>query len=1005
MGNTKNPSKRHNDYLQFALTESGMPREDLLILSKAMRSEVKSASSQGREVDFSDIVIRGKRVTKEILDGKDGGQVVTSTGGGTTVEDLMDSLTAPTPTGVKPPDVTINYEKTTFGNLETNEAKRMIEASANKSQVQSNDITKGRADQILRDETPEEIMTKQVDNVAELAEYDVAVRTLLSQAGNTMEVAMKGAKTADDRLEVLLSAPELFIMLRETAEVTQEAGTKIARALQSRNIKVDSKAIIKTMKGLTPLLQKAGEARKLAQEGGEVLPLLSKDELAQVERHMEELIALTTSQVSKLRSPLDKLDPNDTKWAKMWQVLTEIKLAGQLSAFTTQAAAAIGTGIKRGSYKMENYFAYTLGVIYKDADRLKWNELRALNATDWKKAVGTLQMMKNMLKSIPAENIKMEETLQRTSLDGFITKLDEQTSQAAITKEYLFKDPDSMMGNFLGGTVDNLGAINRLPFTMLALQDDAAKRMFYLPHINYKAITEGNKRGLKGSDLTNYVSEVNKAFEIFYLKKGNREFEVMMAMAQAQKEAVGLEGKALDDYLLAAKEKVDAKLKLTDEEQALVNKHINPEWHSEALESGREMTFQSELKGDSVINRTITLIAEGRDIHPTAKWILPYYKTVINMTKEVARRTPGIHKLSETMNADMKAGGRRKRMAQAKLLQGAAMYTVGYQLMSEGYITPTSDKNNYQVMKDAGVAEASLQLPWMDKPIALNRIEPVGTYLLMMAELGKATDQVRRMNIENPEEMMDKMGEIAALYSLAFADVFVNKTMMDSVDQFTRALDNPESTYWANLAVTATVPGSNLIKSFTQEQGDTLYEAKTVGEVFLKSLGSKRLRKELNLLGEPQGQIDRYYGYRTKMVTDNSVLQELHALGADVKKIKKEVSVGGIPIKLDAKDHYQLQLYVKQANLEGQLLALFNSPVYRNANIGYDSKSLGSKKQLVRGIVSNAHATAKAIYIQNHKEVIDEYKEGIKQKLRDMQNNISESTSKPMKNFLEFQNK
>ena len=1007
MGNTKNPSKRHDDYLQFALLESGMSREDLLVLSTAMRAEVKAASAQGREVDFSGIVPAGKKKSESVVSEADSGQLGSSAADGANVEDLIDALTAPVKEGTKPPDVTINYEKTSFGNLETDEAKRMIEAGANKSQVQSNDVTKGRATQILKEETPEEIMTKQVDNVAELAEYDVAVRTLLSQAGNTMEVAMKGAKTADDRLEVLLNAPELFIMLRETADVTQEAGTKIARALQSRNIKVDSKAIIKTMKSLTPLLQKAAEARKLAQEGGEVLPLLSKEELAAVEQHMEELISLTTVQIHKLRTPLAKLDPNDTKWAKMWQVLTEIKLAGQLSAFTTQAAAAIGTGIKRVSFKTENYYAYALGAMYKDADRLKWNELRALNATDWKKAIGTLQMMKNMLKSIPDTNIKMEETLQRTSLDGFITKLDEQTSQAAITKEYLLpnSNPDSMMGDFLGGVVDTVGAVNRLPFTMLALQDDVAKRMFYLPHINYKAITEGNKRGLKGADLTNYVSEVNKAFDIFYLKKGNREFEVMKALSQAQKEAVGLEGKVLDDYLLAAKAKVDAKLKLTDEEQILVNKHVNSEWHAEALESGRDMTFQSELKGDSIINRTINLIADGREIHPTAKWILPYYKTVINMTKEVARRTPGIHKFSETMNADMKAGGRRKRMAQAKLIQGMAMYTVGYQLMSEGYITPTSDKDNYQVMKDAGVSEASLQLPWMDKPIPLNRIEPVGTYLLMMAELGKATDQVRRMNIENPEEMADKMGEIAALYSTAFADVFVNKTMMDSVDQFTRALDDPESTYWSHLAVTATVPGSNLIKSFTQEQDDILMEAKTLGEVFSKSLGSKRLRPELNLLGEKQGHIERYYGYRTKLVKDNYVLKELYALGADVKKIPKGFSVSGIPIKLDHKDYYQLQLYVKEADLEGNLLSLFNSPVYRQASLGFDSTSLGTKKWLVKNIVSTVHKTAQALYIQNHRKVIDEYKEGINQKLRDMQNNISESTAKPMQNFFNFQNK
>lgn len=1020
MGNTKTPSKRHNDYLEYALKESGMPRESLLLMSKAMRLEVKQAAAQGREVDFSHITKANKEVTKRVTQGDLDAAEVTAKASGANVEQLMNSLTAPNVKGTKPPETTINYEKTSFGHLETDEAKRMIEANANKSQVQSNDITKAGAAKILKEQSMEDILTKGVNDVSELAEYDVAVRTILSSAGNTMEVAMKGAKSADDRLDVLLDSPELLLTVLDTASVTQEMGTKIARAMQSRNIAVDSKAILKVVKGLAPLLNKAANARKLIQEGGEALPLLTKEELVTLEKHMEELLALTSTKAKPLKSPLAKLDPKDSGFTKMWHILTEIKLAGQLSAFTTQAAAAIGTGIKRVSFKMENRYAYALGAIMRDSDRLKWNEVNALNATEFKKVRGTLGMMKNMLKSIPDSNIKAEETMQRTSLDGFITKLDEQTSQAAITKEYLAPNlnPDSMMGNFLGGTIDTLGAVNRLPFAMLSLQDDAAKRMFYLPHINYLSITEGNKKGLKGADLTNYVDEVGKTYELFYLKRGNREFGVMQAISGAQKEAkkLGLDGQALDDYLMAAKDKAEAKLTFTEAEKALVEKHIKPEWHNSALESGRDMTFQSELKGDSITNRVINAIAEAREIHPTVKWVLPYYKTVINMTKEVARRTPGIHKFSETMQADLKAGGRRKRMAQAKLIQGTSMYVLGYNLVSEGYITPTSDRDNYQVMKDAGVSEASIQMPWMDKPIPLNRIEPIGTYLLMMAELGKATDNVRRMNIQSPAEMADRLGEIAGLYSAAFADVFVNKTMMDSVDQFTRALDDPESTYWSNLAVTVAVPGSNFVRSFTQEQGDILKEAKTAGEVFTKALGAELaeqlgisdgtpLRDELNLLGEPQGNIEKYYGYRTKLVKDNAVLTELYKVGADVKKITKSLAEVGIPIELDHKDHYKLQLYVKASGLEANLATLFKSKAYADARLGYSKDNETTKKWLINEIVKESHKAAREAFKANEPKVIKEIKKGLAQKLKEMQNDISENTAKPARNFFEFQNK
>ena len=1037
MGNVKNPSKRQPEYIAFALAESGMAKEDLLVMSKLMRGEVIAASKQGREVDFTKITKLEKRVTKS---GAEEGTPVspvspeeaTPTNAlkpeeastveitASTVEDLMEALTGPPITGTKPPETAINYERTSFGGLEEGTAKRLIEASANTSSVQGNALTKKGAKKILKTETVKEVLTKGAANVAELAERDVAVRTLLSSAGNTLGKVLKGAEGPDAILEKLLESPEALFMFKDTADVAQEMGTQIARALQSRNVNIDSKSVIKTVQTIAPLLNKAKEASNIIKEGGEVIPLLNKEEMSELQKALEELLTLTSGKEHPLHG-LETLNPNDGRVRKMWNFLTEIKLVGQLSAFTTQQAASLGTGIKRISYKMENRIAYALGAVLKDSDRLKWNEVNAMNATEFKKAAGTLSLMRDMLKSIPDSNLRAEDVLQRTAIDGFISKLDETTSQAAITKEYLLPNmnPDSIMGNFLGGVVDSVGAVNRLPVIMLSLQDDAAKRMFYLPHINYLAITEGNKKGLVGKDLTEYVAKVGKTYELFYMKRGNREFEIMKALSAAQKEAkiAKLDGEDLEDYLVTAKENAEAKLAFTASEEADVKQYIKPDWHEAALAVGRDMTFQTPLAGDSVANKIIQTIADAREIHPTVKWVLPYYKTIVNMTTEVARRTPLLHKFSQTMEADMKAGGRRKRMAQAKLIQGSAMYVLGYNLVSQGYITPTSDKDNYQVMKDAGVSPASLQLPWMDKPLPLNRIEPVGTYLLMMAELDKANTNVRRMDIDikDATEVADKMGEVAGLYSAAFASVFVNKTMMDSVDQFVKALDDPDSTYWANLAVTATVPSSNFFKQFTQEHGDVLKEAKTFGEVYTKAIGQdlatrlglsdgEPLRDELNIFGKPAGSINKYYGFRTQEINDNDVLEELVKVGASTKKITKSLASIGIAAELKPKDHYKLQEFVREADLEGNLTTLFASESYRSARIGYDSRSVGTKKYLINEVVKGVHNTARELFKARSPEYIDEIVEGRAQVLKEMQNNISEDTSKSYNKFFEAQN-
>ena len=640
-----------------------------------------------------------------------------------------------------------------------------------------------------------------------------------------------------------------------------------------------------------------------------------------------------------------------------------------------------------------------------------------------------------MLKSAADDDLAFEETLQRTALDGYISRFDEKLTEGAITKDYLAPNlnTNSMAGDFFGRTIDTVGAVNRMPFTLLSLQDDAAKRMFYMPHIKYLATKEANKLGLTGSALKKYVKEASDAFDIYYMKRGNREFQIMQAVSKATKEGreAGLEGPELDDFIIAAKEKADKGVAFTAEEQSLINKYVkpnlgskgNPEmgiepkagWHDEAIERAREHVFQQELGGNSLPNKVIKWIAEGRELHPTVKWLLPYYKTVVNMTAEVAQRTPGLHRFSEQMKADLAAGGRRKRMAQAKLIQGTSMYALGGWLVSEGYITPTSDMNNFQEMRDAGVAEASLQLPWMDKPIALNRIEPLGTYLLMMAELNKATDYAERLNIQNSQEFLDKMDEIGGVYALAFADVFVNKTMMDSIDQFQRALRNPDSPYWGNLAVSATVPGSALVRSLTDEQGDTLKQARTVAESYQKILGEELAEKlgvssgeplppELNLLGKPAQKRERYFTTTTKLVSENKVLQELYKIQAGVRKIDRDFSVIGLPIELGTQDHYKLQKILHEdINLEGQLANLFLSDRYKNARIGFDSSSQGTKKWMIMQKVRGAHQAAKLKFTKKYPEAMKQMQKGLQEDLKNMQNDIAEGTEGTMMQFLQMQ--
>ena len=182
---------------------------------------------------------------------------------------------------------------------------------------------------------------------------------------------------------------------------------------------------------------------------------------------------------------------------------------------------------------------------------------------------------------------------------------------------------------------------------------------------------------------------------------------------------------------------------------------------------------------------------------------------------------------------------------------------------------------------------------------------------------------------------------------------------------------------------------------------------KAIGQDLATRLGlsdGEPLRDELNIFGKPAGSINKYYGFRTQEINDNDVLEELVKVGASTKKITKSLASIGIAAELKPKDHYKLQEFVREADLEGNLTTLFASESYRSARIGYDSRSVGTKKYLINEVVKGVHNTARELFKARSPEYIDEIVEGRAQVLKEMQNNISEDTSKSYNKFFEAQN-
>ena len=169
-----------------------------------------------------------------------------------------------------------------------------------------------------------------------------------------------------------------------------------------------------------------------------------------------------------------------------------------------------------------------------------------------------------------------------------------------------------------------------------------------------------------------------------------------------------------------------------------------------------------------------------------ARFIVPFVRTPANLVKYSLDRTP-IAPLMHSVREDIKAGGARRALAEARIAMGSTVLMAAGTLASQGAITgaPPRDPQLRQIWMQEYQPYSININHGTGKPAewrSYNRLDPWGSVLGMGADLW------------NTAAIADESttGEMTAMAVISLSNQVLNKTWMTGLSDFMEAVNEPE---------------------------------------------------------------------------------------------------------------------------------------------------------------------------------------------------------------------
>lgn len=231
---------------------------------------------------------------------------------------------------------------------------------------------------------------------------------------------------------------------------------------------------------------------------------------------------------------------------------------------------------------------------------------------------------------------------------------------------------------------------------------------------------------------------------------------------------------------------------------------------------------------------------------PALRFIAPFIRTPLNILKFATERTPAAPVMKEFRDA-VKAGGRERDVALARLSMGSMVGAGTAALAAEGIITGAgpSDPRAKNQMRAGGWQPYSVKVG--DKYYAFNRLEPLGMLLGISADI---TELFRNPDISQKDKA--EAEKALTLSMMGIAKNMASKTWLKGLNDLINALDDPErygSRYVQNM-IASFVP--TMAAQIARTQDPTLRDARSIMDRVMTRLPGQRekLMPKRNVFGE-----------------------------------------------------------------------------------------------------------------------------------------------------------
>ena len=344
----------------------------------------------------------------------------------------------------------------------------------------------------------------------------------------------------------------------------------------------------------------------------------------------------------------------------------------------------------------------------------------------------------------------------------------------------------------------------------------------------YKQAREGNYSAAAVNTLGTAVRMSGR-----FLLAEDEFFKAISYRASVKKQAFARSMALYDEMMEAGKTAEEANKAAAAEFTRIINDPPEAVQESAGL-AAKELTFQGDLDGFlGTMQSTMS--------HPAVKLFgIPFFKTPVNVTKEVGARSPLVLAHPKFME-DIKAGGRRADMAMAKFTLGTgimgtfAMTAMGLNgprnqviIMGAG---PT-DPHARQAMMRMNIYPHTVNIRQRDgtyKSISYSRLDPLSGMLAMAADYAYYVQY---------EEDAGVAANLATAVGLGMYNYTMELPFLEGAAQFSEIITNPDpaiafdrlQAFFAERAATAALSAVPTVSSFgaTVERVQDPYASNTM---------------------------------------------------------------------------------------------------------------------------------------------------------------------------------